>query len=105
LDDPVVEVGGANLEDLLDGVCCLSIEAMSRGIEVSDVLSITAPEIGLRIAVRGRCMSMIPVVIIGSVTERSGDLLEKYEDGVSIFGSEESIGELGSQHDEDRFID
>jgi hypothetical protein len=47
---------------------------------------------------------MIPVVIIGSVTERSGDLLERYEDGVSIFGSEESIGELGSQHDEDRFI-
>jgi hypothetical protein len=50
-------------------------------------------------------MSMIPVVIIGSVTERSGDLLERYEDGVSIFGSEERIGELGSQHDEDRFID
>jgi hypothetical protein len=48
---------------------------------------------------------MISVVIIGFVTERSGDLLERYEDGVSIFESEESIGELGSQHNEDHFID
>jgi hypothetical protein len=32
-------------------------------------------------------MSMIPVVIIGSVTERSGDLLEKYEDGVNCIPS------------------
>jgi predicted peroxiredoxin len=51
LDDPAVEVDGANLEDLLDGVCCLSIEALSPRIEVSDVLSISAPEIGLRITV------------------------------------------------------
>jgi hypothetical protein len=45
-----VEVGGANFEDLLDGVCCLSIEALSPGIEVSDVLSTSALEFGLRIA-------------------------------------------------------
>jgi hypothetical protein len=49
-------------------------------------------------------MSMISVVIIGSVTERSGDLLERYEDVVSIFESEKSIGELGSQYDGDSFI-
>jgi hypothetical protein len=47
---------------------------------------------------------MISVVIIGSVTERSGNLLERYEDVVSIFESEESIRELGTQYDENSFI-
>jgi hypothetical protein len=45
-----VEISGADVEDLLEGICCLSIEALSPGIEVSDVLSISAREIGLRIA-------------------------------------------------------
>jgi hypothetical protein len=95
LRDPVVEFADLDSKELLEGNCCLTIEAPSPGIEVSAVSSRLAPEVGFRIVMPARCIATISVVIIGAATTRSARvLLKRLDAGASFAESKERTEEL-----------
>jgi hypothetical protein len=90
-----VEFADLDLKELLEGNCCLAMEAPSPGIEVSAVSSRLAPEMGFRIVMPARCIATISVVIIGAATTRSARVLPKRLDaGASFAESKERTEEL-----------